>query len=82
MTALVRSASLTHFSEVATQSGLDARALVAQAGLPVYALPLPASRFGILENQLTLGGLAQALRYLPSISTSGSSQCIDRKSVV
>jgi len=32
---------------------------MAQAGLPVYALPLPASRFGILENQMTLGGLMQ-----------------------
>jgi len=30
---------------------------LADAGLPVYALPLPASRFGILENQITLGGL-------------------------
>ena len=30
---------------------------LAEAGLPVYALPLPASRFGILENQVTLGGL-------------------------
>jgi len=30
---------------------------MAQAGLPVYALPLPCSRFGILENQMTLGGL-------------------------
>lgn len=30
---------------------------MADAGLPVYALPLPASRFGILENQITLGGL-------------------------
>jgi ABC-type Fe3+-hydroxamate transport system substrate-binding protein len=27
------------------------------AGLPVFALPLPASRFGILENQIILGGL-------------------------
>ena len=27
------------------------------AGLPVHALPLPASRFGILENQIALGGL-------------------------
>ena len=32
---------------------------MARAGLPVYALPLPASRFGILENQMTLGGLMQ-----------------------
>ena len=30
---------------------------LAQAGLPVVPLPLPASRFGILENQITLGGL-------------------------
>lgn len=30
---------------------------LADAGLPVYALPLPVSRFGILENQVTLGGL-------------------------
>ncbi|WP_306590410.1 ABC transporter substrate-binding protein [Geothrix sp. 21YS21S-4] len=30
---------------------------LAEAGLPVFALPLPASRFGILENQITLGGL-------------------------
>jgi ABC-type Fe3+-hydroxamate transport system substrate-binding protein len=30
---------------------------MAEAGLPVYALPLPASRFGILENQIILGGL-------------------------
>jgi ABC-type Fe3+-hydroxamate transport system substrate-binding protein len=30
---------------------------LADAGLPVFALPLPASRFGILENQITLGGL-------------------------
>ncbi len=32
---------------------------MAEAGLPVYALPLPSSRFGILENQLILGGLLQ-----------------------
>lgn len=41
MTALVRSASLTHFSEVASQLGLDARALVAQAGLPARCLDDP-----------------------------------------
>ena len=28
-----------------------------EAGLPVHALPLPASRFGILENQIAIGGL-------------------------
>lgn len=30
---------------------------LAEAGLPVVALPLPASRFGLLENQVILGGL-------------------------
>lgn len=30
---------------------------MAAEGLPVFALPLPASRFGLLENQITLGGL-------------------------
>lgn len=30
---------------------------LAEAGLPVFALPLPASRFGLLENQVVLGGL-------------------------
>jgi ABC-type Fe3+-hydroxamate transport system substrate-binding protein len=30
---------------------------LAEAGLPVHELPLPSSRFGILENQITLGGL-------------------------
>ncbi len=37
------------------QSALAKR--LAEAGLPVHALPLPASRFGILENQIALGGL-------------------------
>lgn len=32
---------------------------MALSGLPVYALPLPCSRFGILENQMSLGGLMQ-----------------------
>jgi ABC-type Fe3+-hydroxamate transport system substrate-binding protein len=30
---------------------------LAEAGLPLHALPLPASRFGLLENQIALGGL-------------------------
>ncbi len=37
------------------QQGLARR--LAQEGFPVYALPLPASRWGILENQLTLGAI-------------------------
>lgn len=30
---------------------------LAEAGLPAFALPLPASRFGLLENLVVLGGL-------------------------
>lgn len=41
MTRLVRSASLTHFAEVAAQFGLDAQALVAHAGLPIACLSNP-----------------------------------------
>lgn len=41
MTRLVRSASLTHFAEVAAQFGLDAQALVADAGLPIACLSNP-----------------------------------------
>ena len=41
MHRLVRSASLTHFAEVAAQFGLDARALVAEAGLPADCLSNP-----------------------------------------
>ncbi len=41
MTALVRSAALTHFSELAAACGLDARALVADVGLPSRCLVDP-----------------------------------------
>jgi AraC-like DNA-binding protein len=41
MTALVRSAALTHFAELAAARGLDARALVASAGLPPRCLSDP-----------------------------------------
>jgi ABC-type Fe3+-hydroxamate transport system substrate-binding protein len=34
---------------------------LAAAGLPVYVLPVPTSRFGLLENLLTIGGLAGRL---------------------
>lgn len=33
----------------------------AAAGLPAYALPIPASRFGILENIVTVGALAGSM---------------------
>lgn len=41
MTTLVRSAALTHFAEVASACGLDARALVAEVGLPARCLDDP-----------------------------------------
>jgi AraC-like DNA-binding protein len=41
MTALVRSASLTYFAEVAAQYGLDSRALLTEAGLPPRCLDDP-----------------------------------------
>jgi ABC-type Fe3+-hydroxamate transport system substrate-binding protein len=42
---------------------------LAEAGLPVYALPLPVSRFGILENQITLGGLMHCVGEARALST-------------
>lgn len=41
MTHLVRAAALTHFGTVATACGLDARALLAEAGLPPGCLDEP-----------------------------------------
>lgn len=41
MTLLVRSASLTHFAQVAAACGLDARVLVAEVGLPPRCLDDP-----------------------------------------
>jgi AraC-like DNA-binding protein len=51
MTRLVRSASLTHFAEVAAEFGLDAPALVAQAGLPTACLSNPDLK---IDAQVTL----------------------------
>jgi AraC-like DNA-binding protein len=53
MTALLRSASLTHFAEVAADCGLDARALAVEVGLPPRCLEdpdlkVPASKVGRL----------------------------------
>src|SRR5262245_16434411 len=41
MTALVRSASLTSFGDVAAQCGLDARELLREVGLPARCLDDP-----------------------------------------
>jgi AraC-like DNA-binding protein len=51
MTRLVRSASLTHFAEVAAQLGLDAQALVSDAGLPIACLSNPDLK---IDAQVTL----------------------------
>jgi AraC-like DNA-binding protein len=62
MTALVRSAALTHFSELASAYGLDARALVTAAGLPLRCLSepdlkVPAQRVGqLLEDAAAQAG--------------------------
>ena len=61
MSALVRSAALTHFPELAAACGLDARALVQAAGLPARCLhepdlKVPAQRVG----QLLEAAAAQA----------------------
>lgn len=57
MTRLVRSASLTHFEEVAAQFGLDARGLVAEAGLPATCLSNPDLK---IDAQVTLALLEEA----------------------
>ncbi|MBL8363526.1 MAG: AraC family transcriptional regulator [Rubrivivax sp.] len=53
MTTLVRSAALTHFADVASACGLDARALLAEVGLPARCLDepdlrVPTARVGAL----------------------------------
>ena len=57
MTRLVRSASLTHFAEVCAQLGLDAHALVAQAGLPAACLSNPDLK---IDAQATLSLIEDA----------------------
>lgn len=57
MTRLVRSASLTHFAEVAAQFGLDAPALVAQVGLPTACLANPDLK---IDAQVTLALIEHA----------------------
>ncbi len=57
MTRLVRSASLTHFAEIAAQHGLNAAELVNQAGLPTACLSHPDLK---IDAQLTLALIEQA----------------------
>ena len=61
MVALVRSAALTHFTELARDCGLDSRRLVVESGLPARCLSdpdlkVPADRVGrLLEQAAALG---------------------------
>lgn len=61
-TPLVRSAALTHFADVASQCGLDARRLLAEVGLPARCLAdpdlkVPAREVGrLLERAAALSG--------------------------
>lgn len=57
MPRLVRSASLTHFAEIAAQCGLDAHALIAQAGLPAACLSNPDLK---IDAQVTLAMIEDA----------------------
>ena|SRR5688572_2509520 len=49
MTPLVRSASLTHFADIAAQCRLDARALLQEAGLPARCLDDPDVRVPVVR---------------------------------
>lgn len=57
MNRLVRSASLTHFADVAARHGLDAHALVAEAGLPATCLSNPDLK---IDAQVTLSLIERA----------------------
>jgi AraC-like DNA-binding protein len=57
MTRLVRSASLTHFTEIAAQHGLNALELVTQAGLPTACLSNPDLK---IDAQVTLALIEHA----------------------
>ena len=48
---------------------------LAAAGLPVYVLPLPASRYGILENIVTTGGLLGRVKAARELCWYHTLQC-------
>jgi ABC-type Fe3+-hydroxamate transport system substrate-binding protein len=50
---------------------------LAAAGLPVYALPLPASRFGIWENTLTIGALLGRMEEARALCTAQETLCAE-----
>lgn len=48
---------------------------LAEAGLPVYVLPVPQSRFGILENTIVLGALLGRVREGRALATRLEREC-------
>jgi AraC-like DNA-binding protein len=65
LTTLVRSAALTHFADVAAACGLDARALVAEVGLPARCLEDPELKVST-RSITTLLDLAAARGHEPA----------------
>lgn len=61
---------------ILTTSGIQLKlaAKLAQEGLPVYALPLPQSFYGVLENNLIVGGLINELDKARQLSQSMQSR--------
>lgn len=57
---------------ILTTSGIQLKlaAKLAKEGLPVYALPLPQSFYGVLENNLIVGGLLNELEKARELSSS------------
>ena len=62
MTALLRAAALTHFEQVASECGLDARQLVAEVGLPERCLREPDLTISALQTCTLLELAAERAR--------------------
>ena len=60
MTDLIRSASLTHYAEIARSVGIDPRAMLKQARLPMYCLETPDLRVAVGGVRRLLEGSAGA----------------------
>lgn len=61
---------------ILTTSGIQLKlaSKLAQEGLPVYALPLPQSFYGVLENYLIVGGLMNELEKARQLSSTMQSR--------
>ena len=60
MTDLIRSASLTHYAEIARSVGIDPRAMLKQARLPLHCLENPDLRIAVGGVRRLLEGSAEA----------------------